>query len=66
MTDPSLPTEILWKIFSYLNDDKSIRSATATCRKWEEVIRGNEKLSGNVSLKSIWAKGCLISKSFSL
>ena len=51
-----LPTEILCKIFSYINDDKSIRSATATCRQWEEIIRGNEKLSGNVSLKSMWAK----------
>ena len=56
MTDPPLPTEILCKIFSYVNDEKSIRSATATCRQWEEIIRGNEKLSGNVSLKSIWAK----------
>ena len=51
-----LPTEILCKIFSYINDDKSIRSATATCRQWEEIIRGNEKLSGNVSLKSLWVK----------
>ena len=56
MTDPPLPTEILCKIFSYVNDEKSIRSATATCRQWEEIIRGNEKLSGYVSLKSIWAK----------
>lgn len=50
-----LPNEIWCHIFSYL-DEKSLRTIASTCNSFLEVVRGNEKLSGCIILKSIRLK----------
>ena len=50
-----LPSEIWCEIFSYL-DGKSKRSVAATCNHFLGILRGNEKTSGQVILKSITLK----------
>ena len=53
MTEPVLlPVEIWYQIFSYL-DKTSIRSVSATCTLFFEIVRGDEKFSGHVILKQI-------------
>ena len=53
MTEPVLlPVEIWCQIFSYL-DKTSIRSVSATCTLFFEIVRGDEKFSGHVILKQI-------------
>ena len=47
-----LPREILCIIFSNL-DKKSVKSATATCKHWFELIRNDSNLSSYVCLKVI-------------
>ena len=47
MVDFNLPNEILCKIFSYL-PFKSMKNATATCKLWFRLIRGNQKFSGYI------------------
>ena len=47
-----LPREILCIIFLYL-DKKSVKSATATCSFWFELIRNDSNLSSYVCLKVI-------------
>ena len=47
-----LPREILCIIFSYM-DKKSVKSATATCKLWFELIRNDSNLSSHVCFKGI-------------
>ena len=47
-----LPKEILCIIFSNL-DKKSVKSATATCKLWFELIRNDSNLSSCICLKVI-------------
>jgi len=47
-----LPREILCIIFSNL-DKKSVKSATATCKLWFELIRNDSNLSSYICLKVI-------------
>ena len=46
---PYLNDEEWLKIFSYL-DDKDMKSATMTCRRWFTLIRNDPKLSGYVKV----------------
>ena len=48
----ALPIEILCIIFLHL-DKKSVKSATATCKLWFELIRNDSNLSSYVCLKVI-------------
>ena len=48
----NLPREILWIIFSYM-DQKTVQSSTATCKLWFELIRGNSSLSSHICLKTM-------------
>lgn len=48
----NLPTEILCIIFSYL-DKRSVEYATATCKLWFELIRGNSNLSSHICFKIV-------------
>ena len=50
-----LPNEIWYHIFLYL-DEKSLRNITSTCKLFFELIRGSEKLSGCIILKSVTLK----------
>ena len=43
----NLPNEIWWMIFSYLPSAPK-KNATATCKLWSRLIRGNPKLSGHI------------------
>ena len=52
ITVENLPREILWIIFSYM-DQKTAQSSTATCKLWFELIRGNSDLSSHICLKPI-------------
>jgi len=45
-----LPREILCIMFSYL-DKKSVKSASASCKLWLELIRNDSNLSSHVYLK---------------
>ena len=45
-----LPREILCIIFSYL-DKKSVQNATASCKLWFNLIRGDSKLSGYINFE---------------
>ena len=47
MVDFNLPNETWCMIFSYL-PFKSKKNATATCKLWFRLIRGNEKFSGYI------------------
>ena len=47
MVDFNMPNEIWCMIFSYL-PFKSMKNATATCKLWFRLIRGNEKFSGYI------------------
>ena len=44
-----LPQEVWCIIFSYLPNE-SRKNATSTCKLWFEIIRGDSRLSGNVSI----------------
>ena len=44
-----LPKEVWCIIFSYL-DEKSIRSSSATCKLWFELIRSDLKISSHIYL----------------
>ena len=44
-----LPQEVWCIIFSYLPKE-SRKNATSTCKLWFEIIRGDSRLSGNVSI----------------
>ena len=48
-----LPQEVWCIIFSYLPKE-SRKNATITCKLWFEIIRGDSRLSGNVSIP--WIK----------
>ena len=50
-----LPIEIWHHIFSYL-DEKSLRTVASSCKLFFELVRGNEKLSGCIILKSVVLK----------
>ena len=50
-----LANEIWCHIFSYL-DEKSLRTIASTCNFFLELVRGNEKLSGCIVLKSVRLK----------
>ena len=50
-----LPTEIWSEVFSYL-DGKSRKSVAATCNQFLCILRGNEKTSGQITLKIITLK----------
>ena len=50
---PNLPKEIWCIIFSYLTRE-SRKNATSTCKFWFEIIRGNSRFSGNISIP--WSK----------
>ena len=50
-----LPNEIWCHIFSYL-DEKSLRTIPSTCNLFLELVRGDEKLSGSIILKSVTLK----------
>ena len=47
-----LPNEIWCHIFLYL-DEKSLRTIASICKLFFELVRGNEKLSGCIILKSV-------------
>ena len=47
-----LPREILCIVFSYL-DKRSVQHATATCKLWFELIRGNSSLSSHICFKIV-------------
>ena len=47
MVDFNLPDEIWYMIFSYL-PFKSKKNASATCKLWFRLIRGNQKFSGYI------------------
>ena len=47
-----LPNEIWCYIFSYL-DEKSLKTIASICKLFFEIVRGNEKLSGCIILKSV-------------
>ena len=53
-----IPTEILCQIISYL-DEKSIRSVSFTCKQLFDLVRGNGRFSGHVTLNSIDLKNLL-------
>ena len=44
-----LPKEVWCIIFSYL-DENSVRSASATCKLWFELIRSDLKISSHIYL----------------
>ena len=48
----NLPKEVWCIIFSYLPKD-SRKNATSTCRFWFEIIRGDSRFSGNISISWI-------------
>ena len=50
-----LPNEIWCYIFSYL-DEKSLKTIASICKLFFEIVRGNEKLSGCIILKSVMLK----------
>ena len=50
-----LPREILCIIFSHM-DKKSVRSATASCKLWFELIRSDSELSGYICLEKFGLK----------
>ena len=52
ITIENLPREILWIIFSYM-DQKTAQSSTSTCKLWFELIRGNSDLSSHIYLEPI-------------
>ena len=47
-----LPREILCIIFAYL-DKRSVQHATATCKLWFELIRGDSNLSSHICFKIV-------------
>ena len=49
------PNEIWYHIFSYL-DEKSLRTIASICKLFFELVRGNEKLSGCIILRSVTLK----------
>ena len=60
MANSILPNEIWCHIFLYL-DEKSLRTIIASiCKIFFELVRGNEKLSGCIILKSVMLKDLAI------
>jgi hypothetical protein len=50
---PNLPREVWCIIFSYLPKE-SRKIATSTCKLWFEIIRGNSRFSGNITISWIF------------
>ena len=48
----NLPREVLWIIFSYM-DQNTAQSSAASCKLWFEMIRVNSDLSSHICLKPI-------------
>merc|ERR1719331_3519389 len=46
---PNLPKEVWCIIFSYLTREAR-KNATIACKLWFEIIRGNSRFSGNISI----------------
>ena len=46
---PNLPKEVWCIIFSYLPKE-SRKNATSTCKLWFEIIRGDSRFSGNITI----------------
>ena len=46
---PKLPKEVWCIIFSYLPKE-SRKNATSTCKLWFEIIRGDSRFSGNITI----------------
>ena len=46
---PNLPQEAWCIIFSYLPKE-SRKNATSTCKLWFEIIRGDSRFSGNITI----------------
>jgi len=46
---PNLPKEVWCIIFSSLPKE-SLKNATSTCKNWFEIIRGDSRLSGSISI----------------
>ena len=46
---PDLPQEVWCIIFAYL-PTKSRKNATSTCKFWFEIIRGDSRFSGNITI----------------
>ena len=59
MANSILPNEIWCQIFLYL-DEKSLRTIASICKLFFELVRGNEKLSGCIILKSVMLKDLAI------
>ena len=59
MANSILPNEIWCHIFLYL-DEKSLRTIASICKLFFELVRGNEKLSGCIILKSVMLKDLAI------
>ena len=51
----TFPNEIWYHIFSYL-DEKSLRTIASICKLFFELVRGNEKISGCIILRSVFLK----------
>lgn len=54
-----LPSEIWCHIFCYL-DEKFLQTIASTCKLFFELVRGSEKLSGCIILKSVRLKDLAI------
>ena len=46
---PNLPQEVWCIIFSYLLKE-SRKNATSTCKLWFEIIRGDSRFSGKITI----------------
>ena len=46
---PDLPKEVWCIIFAYLSKE-SRKNATSTCKLWFEIIRGDSRFSGNITI----------------
>ena len=49
---PDLPQEVWCIIFAYLSKE-SRKNATSTCKLWFEIIRGDSRFSGNITIPRI-------------
>merc|ERR1712051_781295 len=60
---PNLPKEVWCIIFSSLPKE-SRKNATRTCKLWFEIIRGDSRFSGNITIPWIQFKRELLNSSF--
>ena len=63
MVLPNLPSEVWCIIFSSLPKE-SRKNATSTCKLWFEIIRGDPRFSGNVTISWSELKLELLNSSF--